>query len=173
MLAAKHRWQDNRLTVGKPLEMFRPLKVWAVAFKSFESIAGCCRLTGKSEIDILTPPYLDQTMEEFLRLSIQRRQRELDCVAAGGWAPVDKQKKWAVDYNLPKDWMVRLRRGDVVIGRAMPPKIFDHIWRISECGPKLNLEIRGAVFFAHKIKGFQKLSLVTVRNENFFSEILP
>ena len=29
-------------------------------------------------------------MEEFLKLSIQRRQRELDCVAAGKWDPVDR-----------------------------------------------------------------------------------
>ena len=54
-------------------------------------------------------------MEEFLRFSIQRQQRELDCVAAGKWDPVDRLERWAVDYNLPKDWMVGLRRGDIVV----------------------------------------------------------
>ena len=88
--------------------------------------------TNESQIDILTPAYLDQTMEEFLRLSIQRKQRELDCVAADKWAPVDTQEKRAIDYNLPTDWMVGLRRGDVVIERAIPPDISDRIWRKSE-----------------------------------------
>ena len=27
--------------------------------------------------------------------------------------------------------MIGLRRGDIVIGRAISPKIFDHIWRLS------------------------------------------
>ena len=61
-------------------------------------------------------------MEEFLRLSVQRRQRELDCVAAGRWGLVDTQEKWAVDYNVPKDWMVGLKCGDAVVGRLILPK---------------------------------------------------
>ena len=46
------------------------------------------------------------------------------------------------------------------------------IWQISECGPTLNLEISRVKEFVQKIKGFQKLSLAIIRNENFFSEIL-
>ena len=57
-------------------------------------------------------------MEEFLRLSIQRRHRELDRVAAD---PVDRHEKWTVNYNAPKDWMVGFRRGNVVIGRSILP----------------------------------------------------
>ena len=77
--------------------MFRPLKLRTVAFKSFESIAGHYRVTEEFEKDILTPAYSNHTMEEFLKLSIQRRKRELDCVAAGKWDPVDRLERWAVD----------------------------------------------------------------------------
>ena len=56
--------------------------------------------------------------------------------------------------------------------RAMSSEIFDHIWRISACGPKTGLEISGSGAFALKIKGFQKLSLEIMRKENFFSKIL-
>ena len=35
LLAAEHRWHDNTLTDGKPLGVFRPLKVRAITFKSF------------------------------------------------------------------------------------------------------------------------------------------
>ena len=125
--------------------MFNPVKVQEVVFKSRECISGRYRVPEEFEKDILTPAYSDQTMEEFLRLSIQRRQPELDCVAAGKWDPVDRLERWAVDYNSPKDWMVGLRRGDIVVGRAMPLDIFDHIWRISACGPKTSLEILEAL----------------------------
>ena len=40
LLATEHTWQDDRLTDGKPLGVFSPLKVRAVAFISVESIAG-------------------------------------------------------------------------------------------------------------------------------------
>ena len=68
--------------------MFRQLKVRTVAFKNFESIAGRYRMTEEFEKDILMPTHPDQTIEEFLNLTIQRRQRELDCEAAGKWVPV-------------------------------------------------------------------------------------
>ena len=68
--------------------------------------------------------------------------------------------------------LVGLRRGDIVVGRAISPKIFDHIWRISACGPKTSLEIRGSGAFALRIKGFQKLCLEIMQKEDFFSEIL-
>ena len=71
-----------------------------------------------------------------------------------------------------EDWMVGLRRKDIVVGRAISPEIFDHIWRISACGPKTSLEIRGSGAFALRIKGFQKLSLEIMQKEDFFSEIL-
>ena len=106
-------------------------------------------------------------MEEFLRLSIQRRQRELDTVAAGKWDPVNRLARWRVDYNSPKDWMVGLRRGDIVVGRAISPDFFDHIWRISASERKTSLKIRGSGAFALRIKGFQKLSLEIMRKENF------
>ena len=170
LLPAKYRRQDDRLTDGKPQGMFLPLKVRAALFKSFESIAIQCRQTDR---DILTPTFSDQTIEEFQRLSIQRRQRELDCVAAGQWESVDRHEKWAVDYNnAPKDWIVGISRGDVVVGRLIPPEIFNRIQRISECGPNLSIEIRGVKSTAQKIKGFQKLILETTRNEKLFSEIL-
>ena len=56
------------LTDGKPLGVFRPLKVREVAFRSRESIAGRYRVPEEFEKDILTPAHSDQTMEEFLRL---------------------------------------------------------------------------------------------------------
>ena len=68
LLAAEHRLQDDRLTDGKPLGQFSPQKVRAVAFKSFESIAGRYRVTEEFEKDILTPVYLDQAMVEFVKL---------------------------------------------------------------------------------------------------------
>ena len=77
---------------------------------------------------------------------------------------MNREDKWAVNYNLPKDWIVGLRGEDVVIGRAMLSEIFEHIWRISECGSKLGLEIRGAGAFVLRIKSFQKLSLETIKN---------
>ena len=40
LLAAEHRWQADRLTDGKPLGVFNPVKVQAVAFRSRESISG-------------------------------------------------------------------------------------------------------------------------------------
>ena len=106
LLAAEHRWQDDRLTDGKPQGVFRSLKVRAVVFKSFENIVGRYCVTEEFKKEILTPTYSDQTMEEILKLSIRRRQRELDCVAAGKWNPVDRQERWTVDYSSPKDWMV-------------------------------------------------------------------
>ena len=69
---------------------------------SHEGIAGRCCVPKEFEKDILTSAYSDQTMEEFLKLSFQRRQRELDCVAAGKWDLVDRLKSWVVDYNSPK-----------------------------------------------------------------------
>ena len=66
LLPAEHRWQDDRLTDGKPLGVFSPLKVRAVAFRSLESIVGRYRVIEDFEKDILTPAYSDQTLEEFL-----------------------------------------------------------------------------------------------------------
>ena len=68
--------------------------------------------------------------------------------------------------------MVGLKREDIVVGRAMPLDIFDYIWRISACGPKTSLEIRGSGAFALRTKGFQKLSFEIMSNEDFFSDIL-
>ena len=76
LLAAEHRWQDDRLTDGKPLGVFSSLKVRAVEFRSVESIAGRYRVIGDFEKYILMPVYSDQTIEEFLRLSIQKRQQK-------------------------------------------------------------------------------------------------
>ena len=73
MLAAEHRWQDDRLTDSKPLGVFSLLKVLEVAFRSREIIAGRYRVHEEFEKDILTPAVSDQIMEEFLRLSIQKR----------------------------------------------------------------------------------------------------
>ena len=87
LLAAEHRWQDDRLTDGKPLRVFSPLKVRAVAFRTVESIAGRYRVIADFEKN---PAYSDKTMEEFLKLSIQRQQRELNCAAAGKWNLVDR-----------------------------------------------------------------------------------
>ena len=60
-----------------------------------------------------------------------------------------------------------MTRGDIVVGRAVPSEVFDHIWSISVCGPKTSLEIRGCGAFALRIKGFQKLSLEIMKNDNF------
>ena len=113
------------------------------------------------------PACSDQTIEEFLKLSIHRRQNELDCVVAGKLDPVDRQERWTVDYNSPKDWMFGLRHGEMVVGRTISPEIFDHIWRISASRPKISLEIRGSAAYALRIKGFQKLSIEIMRKEDF------
>ena len=66
----------------KLMAFMRPVKVREVSFKSRECISGCYCVLEEFEMDIQTPTYSDQTMEEVLRLSIQRRQSELDCVEA-------------------------------------------------------------------------------------------
>ena len=55
LLATEHRWQGDRLTDGKPLGVFGPLKVRAVVFRSVESIAGRYRVIEDFEKDILKP----------------------------------------------------------------------------------------------------------------------
>ena len=55
LLAAEQRWQDDRLTDGKPLGVFNPVKVRKVAFRSRESTSGCYRVPEEFEKDILTP----------------------------------------------------------------------------------------------------------------------
>ena len=53
------------------------MKIREVVFKSRECILGCYRVLEEFEIDMQTPVYSDQTMEELFRLSIQRRQHKL------------------------------------------------------------------------------------------------
>ena len=49
LLAAEHRWQDDRLTDGKPLGVFNPVKTREEAFRSRKSIAGRYRVPEEFE----------------------------------------------------------------------------------------------------------------------------
>ena len=69
---------------------------------------------------------------------------------------MDRLKSRTVDYNSPTDWMVGLKRGEIVVGRAISSEIFDHIGHIFPCGPETSLEIRGSGIFALKIKNVSR-----------------
>ena len=67
--------------------------------------------------------------------------------------------------------MLGLRRGDDFVRRPIFSDSFDHIWRISKCGPTQSLETEGVEHSQEKLKSFRDATQTSKIQERASTEV--